>query len=232
MAQPLMPKATAVWLVDNTTLTFEQIAAFCELHLLEVQAIADGDVATGIVGLDPMANGQLTGEEIERCQKDPGVRLQLAEQVEVPEQKGRRARYTPVSKRGDKPDAIAWILRNCPDISDAQISKLIGTTKSTIVAIRDRTHWNSTNIKPNDPVLLGLCSQTHLNAAIDKARAAAERAAKRAGKTLPPRVDEPVDEPADEPAAASGEPATETGTEPLPAPAEPVETPAAEADKA
>ena len=229
MVQPLMPKATAVWLVDNTTLTFEQIATFCELHLLEVQAIADGDVATGIVGLDPTTNGQLTAEEIERCQQDPGVRLQLAKQVEVPEQKGRSARYTPVSKRGDKPDAIAWIQRNCPDISDAQISKLIGTTKSTIVAVRDRTHWNSTNIKPNDPVLLGLCSQTHLNAAIDKARVAAERAAKRAGKPLPQRADEQADESAT--ASPLDEPAEETGTEPVPAPAEPAETPAAEADK-
>ncbi|MFQ5786060.1 MAG: DUF1013 domain-containing protein [Alphaproteobacteria bacterium] len=172
MAQPLMPKATAVWLVDNTTLTFDQIADFCEMHSLEVQAIADGEVAVGIVGLDPVANGQVTREEIERCQADPSARLVMTEARELPAVKGRKTRYTPVSKRGDKPDAIAWFLRSHPELTDPQITKLIGTTKNTIRAVRDHTHWNSPNIKPRDPVLLGLCSQTELNAAI--ARAAKE----------------------------------------------------------
>lgn len=195
MAQPLMPKATAVWLVDNTTLTFEQIADFCGMHVLEVQAIADGEVASGLVGLDPIANGQLTREEIERCQADPNARLQMRKPLDVPKPKGRKARYTPVSKRGDKPDAIAWLLRHHPELSDGQISKLIGTTKNTINAVRERTHWNSANIKPRDPVLLGLCTQKDLNAAI--ARAEAE------GRGTPAAEDDA--EPKTETAAASPE---------------------------
>ncbi len=170
MAQPLMPKATAVWLVDNTTLTFEQIADFCGMHVLEVQAIADGEVASGLVGLDPIANGQIDREDLERCQADPSARLKMRKPRDVPKPKGRKARYTPVSKRGDKPDAIAWLLRNHPELTDGQIGKLIGTTKNTINAVRDRTHWNSSNIKARDPVLLGLCSQRDLNAAIERAR--------------------------------------------------------------
>ncbi len=196
MAQPLMPKATAVWLVDNTTLTFEQIADFCGMHVLEVQAIADGEVASGLVGLDPIANGQLTREEIERCQADPSARLQMRKPLDVPKPKGRKARYTPVSKRGDKPDAIAWLLRHHPELSDGQISKLIGTTKNTINAVRDRTHWNSANIKPRDPVLLGLCAQKDLNAAI--ARAQAE------GRGKPAAEDDPEAK-AEQPAASSPE---------------------------
>jgi hypothetical protein len=176
-----MPKATAVWLVDNTSLTFEQIADFCHMHLLEVQAIADGEVATGIVGLDPVANGQIDREEIVRCTQDPNARLVMNKPRDLPAVKGRRTRYTPVSKRGDKPDAISFLLRNHPELSEMQISKLLGTTKSTIRAIRDRTHWNSVNIKPRDPVLLGLCSQTDLNAAV--AHAASEG---RPGKSDPP----------------------------------------------
>lgn len=183
MSQPLMPKATAVWLVDNTSLTFEQIAHFCEMHVLEVQAIADGEVAAGIVGLDPVVNGQIDRAEIERCTKDPSARLVMNKPRDLPAVKGRRTRYTPVSKRGDKPDAIAYVLRNHPELTEAQISKLLGTTKATIRAIRDRTHWNSVNIKPRDPVLLGLCSQTDLNAAV--ARAAGEG---RSAKTDPPAV--------------------------------------------
>lgn len=177
MAHPLMPKATAVWLIENTTLSFEQIADFCGLHPLEVQGIADGEVAVGIVGLDPIANGQLSREEIERCEKDPTARLRMLKQdIPMPAPRTKGPRYTPVSKRQDKPDAIAWLLRHHPELSDAQISKLIGTTKQTIAAVRDRTHWNSPNLRPRDPVLLGLCSQSDLNNAIAKARKALEKA--------------------------------------------------------
>jgi hypothetical protein len=170
MPAPLMPKATAVWLVENTSLTFEQIADFCSLHPLEVQAIADGEVAVQMQGLDPVANGQTTAEEIERCQADPEARLQLSEQA-IPEQfvKHKGPRYTPISKRQDKPDAIMYLLRSHPELSDGQISKLIGTTKPTIAAVRDRTHWNSPNIKPRHPVSLGLCTMEELDRAIARA---------------------------------------------------------------
>ncbi len=170
MATPLMPKATAVWLVENTSLSFEQIADFCGLHRLEVQGIADGEVATGIRGLDPIANGQLTKEELERCQADPTAKLALAKQdLPQPAKRTKGPRYTPVAKRQDKPDGVAWLLRHHPELSDAQVGKLIGTTKNTIAAVRDRTHWNSANIRPRDPVLLGLCSQSELNATVEKA---------------------------------------------------------------
>jgi hypothetical protein len=162
-----MPKATAVWLVENTALSFDQIAAFCGLHKLEVQAIADGEVAVGMVGLDPVANGQLTKEEIERCEQDPAARLRLLLQdlpQPVPRSKG--PRYTPVTKRGDKPDAIAWLLKTHPELSDAQVCRLIGTTKPTIQAVRDKTHWNAQNIKPRHPVQLGLCTQRELDEAL------------------------------------------------------------------
>jgi uncharacterized protein len=170
MATPLMPKATAVWLVENTSLTFEQIADFCGLHALEVQAIADGEVAVQMQGLDPVANGQTSTAEIERCQKDPEARLKLSPEA-IPELfvKHRGPRYTPIAKRQDKPDALSWLLKNHPELTDAQISKLIGTTKPTIAAIRDRTHWNSPNIKPRHPVSLGLCTMAELDAAIAKA---------------------------------------------------------------
>jgi hypothetical protein len=166
-----MPKATAVWLVENTSLTFDQIADFCELHPLEVQAIADGEVAIQMQGLDPVANGQTTAEEIERCQTDPETRLKLSPQA-VPQQfiKHKGPRYTPISKRQDKPDAISYLLRTHPELSDAQISKLIGTTKPTIAAVRDRTHWNSTNIKPSHPVSLGLCTMEELDQAVARAQ--------------------------------------------------------------
>lgn len=164
---PLMPKATAVWLVENTGLTFEQIAEFCGMHMLEVQGIADGEVAGGIMGVDPLTTGQLTREEIERAEKDPKAKLQLATTArQYIQTKTKGGRYTPVAKRGDKPDAIAWIIKNFPALSDAQIVKLIGTTKSTIKSVREKSHWNSASIKPRDPVLLGLCSQTHLDAAV------------------------------------------------------------------
>ena len=172
MAAPLMPKATAVWLVENTSLTFEQIADFCELHPLEIQAIADGEVANQMQGLDPVANGQTTTEEITRCQADPDARLVLSPQAMPPQifrHKG--PRYTPIAKRQDKPDAIAFLLRSHPELSEAQITKLIGTTKPTIAAVRDRTHWNSPNIKPRHPVGLGLCTLEELEDAVRRARA-------------------------------------------------------------
>lgn len=170
MALPLMPKATAVWLVENSTLSFEQIASFCGMHALEVQAIADGEVAVGIVGLDPVANGQLTREEIERCEKDENVYLRLSSVPDLALQKVKGARYTPVSKRQDKPDAIAWLLKHHPELSDAQLCKLIGTTKDTIAKVRDRSHWNAANIKPRNPVTLGLCSEPDLEKAVIIAR--------------------------------------------------------------
>ena len=179
MAELLMPKATAVWLIDNTTLTFDQIAAFCDLHPLEVQGIADGEVAVGIRGLDPVANGQVSREEIRRCEEDSSQRLEaIGPAAEVP-QRTRRARYTPVSKRQDRPNAIAWLLKNYDELSDAQISKLLGTTKATITAVRERTHWNTPNITPQDPILLGICTEAELLDAVRKARARAERAAAR-----------------------------------------------------
>lgn len=169
MTEPLMPMATGVWLVDNTSLSFSQIAKFCGLHELEVQGIADEQVAINIVGLDPVSNGQLIWAEIERCQKDVKATLQIIVDDVPAKTRSGGARYTPVSKRQDKPDAIAWLIRNHPEVTDPQISKLIGTTKPTIMAIRDRTHWNMSNIKPLDPVLLGLCKQIELDAAVKKA---------------------------------------------------------------
>jgi hypothetical protein len=163
-----MPQATASWLVDNTALTFEQIAEFCGLHILEVQAIADDTAATKLTGRDPIRAGELTQEEIDRGQDDPDYRLHMHKE---PDQTRRTKgpRYTPVSKRQDKPDGIAWIIRNHPEISDGAIGKLIGTTRSTIAAIRDRSHWNIANIQPKDPVTLGLCSQRELDAIVAKA---------------------------------------------------------------
>jgi len=170
MAQPkpLMPHATATWLVDNTGLSFDQIAEFCGLHILEVQAMADDLASSKYTGRDPVHSGELTQQEIERGQADPAYVLQMQKApVEVTRTKG--PRYTPVSKRQDKPDGIAWILRSHPEISDAQISKLIGTTRNTITAIRERSHWNIQNIQPKDPVTLGLCSQRELDAVVAKA---------------------------------------------------------------
>jgi hypothetical protein len=172
---PLMPKATAVWMVDNTTLSFRQIADFCGLHELEVAGIADGEVAIGIKGLDPVANNQLTEDEIKRCEADPVARLKLIKREIAPPQKRRGPRYTPVSKRQDRPSAIAWLVRYHPELEDSQIGKLVGTTKPTIQSIRNRTHWNIASIQPVDPVALGLCKQMELDAAVRKA---AEKKAK------------------------------------------------------
>lgn len=172
MAHPLMPKATAVWLVENTALTFEQISEFCGLHVMEVQAIADGEVVTGMQGLDPLAGGELTQEELDRCAGDPKARMEMAKPgIPLPKARQKGARYTPVSKRQDRPDAISWLLRSHPELSDAQISKLIGTTKPTINAIRERSHWNMPNIKPQNPVNLGLCSAADLEKVVSVARA-------------------------------------------------------------
>jgi hypothetical protein len=174
-----MPKATAVWLVENTALSFDQVAEFCKLHPLEVKAIADGDAAQGIKGLDPIQTGQLTREEIDKGVADPAYRLKIADQkVRIPEAKRKKGpRYTPVSRRQDRPNAILWLVRNHPELKDSQVMRLVGTTKSTIQAIRDRTHWNAQNLQPLDPVTLGLCSQIDLD--LEVSRAAKE-------KPLPP----------------------------------------------
>ncbi|MEX0752936.1 MAG: cell cycle transcriptional regulator TrcR [Xanthobacteraceae bacterium] len=171
MDAPLMPKATAVWLVENTALSFDQIADFCNLHPLEVKAIADGDAAQGIKGMDPLQTGQLTREEIAKAEADPKYRLKLLEaKVRLPEtQRKKGPRYTPVSRRQDRPNAILWLVRNHPELKDAAIMRLVGTTKSTIQSIRDRTHWNATSLSPLDPVTLSLCSQTDLDHEVARA---------------------------------------------------------------
>lgn len=187
MATLLMPKATAVWLVDNTQLTFDQIADFCRLHPLEVKGIADGEVAAGIKGYDPVVAGQLTREELDRAVRDPEYRMHVAEpKVRVPEMKRTKGpRYTPVSKRQDRPNAILWLLKNHPELKDAQIMRLVGTTKTTILSVKERTHWNATNLAPMDPVMLGLCSQLDLDFEVH--RAAKERPAPaETGATLLP----------------------------------------------
>ena len=204
MAQPLMPKATAVWLVENTTLTFEQIAEFCSLHPLEIQAIADGDVAVGMHGADPVKGGFISQEELDRCQANTRAKLKMLKAtLPQPKARGKGARYTPVSKRQDRPDAIAWLLKHHPEMIDAQIARLIGTTKSTIKSIRDREHWNISNIKPQSPVGLGLCTEAELVKMVTTARKKAERArlaeekeAKRLGKAAPAPA--PVAEPKEE----------------------------------
>ena len=170
MAKPIMARATAVWLVDNTTLTFKQIADFVEMHELEVQGIADGDVATGVKGFDPIANNQLDASDIEAAEADPLHKLKLKfNPAAVGEEKRRGPRYTPLSKRQDRPASIYWLVKFHPELTDGQISRLVGTTKPTIQAIRDRTHWNMPNIQPIDPVALGLCKQSELDAAVQKA---------------------------------------------------------------
>lgn len=178
----LMPKATAVWLVENTSLGFDQIAEFCKLHPLEVKAIADGEAAVTIKGLDPVSTGQLTREEIERGQANPKYKLKMADpKVRVPTQKRKGPRYTPVSRRQDRPNAVLWLLRNHPELKDAQIMRLVGTTKPTIDSIRNRTHWNANSLQPLDPVTLGLCSQIDLDFEVEKA-----------AKTAPPREEQPA----------------------------------------
>ena len=171
MTEILMPKATAVWLVDNTSLTFEQIADFCGLHPLEVKGIADGEVARDIRGADPIANGQLSREELDAAQENPKYRMkaQKSRHAELLKPVKKAPRYTPVSRRQNRPDAIAWFLRNHPEITDAQVSRILGTTKATIDQVRNRTHWNANNIKPVDPVTLGLATQMELDAVVRKA---------------------------------------------------------------
>jgi hypothetical protein len=225
--KPLMPKATAVWLVDNTGLTFEQIADFCGLHPLEVKGIADDDVAKGIKGQDPVTSGQLTRDQISEAEKDPKKRLKMmTPKHKMPGVRLKRApRYTPVSKRHDKPDAVYWIIRNHPEFADADIIKLIGTTKATIQKIRERSHWNATNIKAVDPVTLGLCSQLELDLAVTRASIKHERALKRAAKkgaTLKP-VSETLAPVAEAGAEAGAEPAAEPAAPEKPtAPAAPL----------
>jgi hypothetical protein len=186
MAQLLMPKATAVWLVDNTALTFDQIAHFCHLHPLEVRAIADGEAAQGIKGMDPVTSGQLTRDEIARGEGDANYRLKLLEsKVRVPEAKRKGPRYTPLSKRQDRPNAILWLVKNHPELKDAQISRLVGTTKSTIEQIRNRSHWNSASLAPMDPVTLGLCSQIDLDLEVSRASSGRAPAAPTGDTLLP-----------------------------------------------
>ena len=190
MAKLLMPKATAVWLIDNTGLTFDQIGDFCGLHELEVQALADGEVAPGMHGIDPIQSGQLTKEEIARCEADPMANLELAKSdIPQPVIRHKGPRYTPVSKRADKPDGIAWLIKHHPELADAQINRLIGTTKPTVNAVRERTHWNSANIRPRSPMELGLCSQTDLSIEIDKAIKAGRQPLEQ--PIIEPLMDEP-----------------------------------------
>ena len=190
MSLPLMPKATAVWLIEKTALTFTQIADFCGMHPLEIQAIADGEVAQGIVGYDPVANIQVTAADIKRCEADPNGRLKLIASTLPPPKRQRGARYTPVAKRNDRPDGIAFLLRNSPQLTEAQVGKLMGTTKETIQKVRDRSHWNSANIKPRDPVILGLCSQGDLNAAVASANERLQREGRTVPLPPPPEADE------------------------------------------
>ena len=186
MSEILMPKATAVWLVDNTSLSFEQIADFCGLHFLEVKGIADGEVARDIRGADPIANGQLTREELDKAEGSTTYRMvaQKSRHAELLKPNKKAPRYTPVSRRQDRPDAIAWFVKNHPEVTDAQISKLLGTTKSTIEQVRSRQHWNTANIKPVDPVTLGLIGQIELDAAVKKAADAKRKQAEKLGIPL------------------------------------------------
>jgi hypothetical protein len=205
MTEILMPKATAVWLVDNTSLTFEQIADFCGLHPLEVKGIADGEVARDIRGADPIANGQLSREELDKAQSDQSYRMkaQKSRHAELLKPVKKAPRYTPVSRRQDRPDAIAWFLRNHPEVPDSQVARLLGTTKATIDQVRNRTHWNSPNIKPVDPVTLGLATQLELDAVVrkaadKKAKDDARRGVDTEGPTLRPASETGVYEEAEE----------------------------------
>ena len=201
MTDILMPKATAVWLVDNTSLAFEQIADFCGLHPLEVKGIADGEVARDIRGADPIANGQLTREELDKAQDNPKylMKAQKSRHAELLKPIKKAPRYTPVSRRQDRPDAIAWFVRNHPEVTDAQVSKMLGTTKATIDQVRDRTHWNSPNIKPVDPVTLGLVTQLELDALV---KVAAEKKAKDDARKSAQRPEGPTLRPAGDASAA------------------------------
>ncbi len=246
MPHPLMPKATAVWLVDNTSLSFDQIAAFCGLHSLEIQGIADGEVAVGIVGRDPISNGELTREEIDRCEADGAARLEMLEPEIDLQKRHSGPRYTPLSKRQNRPDAISWLIKFHPELTDAQICRLVGTTKPTVVSVRERTHWNMPNLKPQDPVSLGMCNQTELDEAVQSAarriqrkedrerraaakaereRAAADKAAQDAAiaaaatGTSDPTPAAPAPEPVPAaPAPTAAEPAKPTPAEEAPLP--------------
>jgi hypothetical protein len=184
MNLPLMPKATAIWLVENTSLSFKQIANFCGMHELEIKGIADGEVGAGIKGLNPITNKQLTKEEIERCSNDTETDLQIIvnEVSTKTEQSKKKKKYTPLSKRQDRPDAVYWLIRNHPELKDSQVARLVGSTKSTIDAIRNRAHWNMANIRPQDPIGLGLCRQIELDEAIAKAERSLKRAEKKKEK--------------------------------------------------
>jgi uncharacterized protein len=217
MTRPLMPKATAVWLVENSVLTFQQIAEFSGLHMLEIQAIADGEVAVGMQGLDPIRSGEVDGDLLKKCEADPDARLEITKAAadHAKQQRKKKGRYTPVSKRQDRPDAIAWLLKNYPELTDAQIGKLVGTTKPTINAVRERTHWNTPNITAQNPVSLGLCNSADLEKVISVARARAgtvaassapveaenetgaevEAAVAPEAEILEPAIDEPVSTP-------------------------------------
>ncbi len=216
MTDILMPKATAVWLIDNTALTFAQVADFCSLHPLEVKGIADGDVAAGVRGLDPISGGQLIRDEIEKAEADPDYRMKavVPKHAEKMQQKRKGPNYTPVSRRQNRPDAIAWIVRNHPEVSDAQISRLIGTTKPTIVSVRERSHWNASQIKPVDPVSVGLCTQIDLDAVVKKA-AEKKRIADEKNGIVPDQEETDVLAPAEEeaPETIAAEPLGEVDAE-------------------
>jgi hypothetical protein len=213
MTEILMPKATAVWLVDNTSLTFDQIADFCGLHPLEVKGIADGEVARDIRGADPIANGQLNREELDRAENDAKYRMkaQKSRHAEYLKPQKKAPKYTPVSRRQDRPDAIAWFVRNHPEVADSQVAKLLGTTKATIDQVRNRTHWNSANIKPVDPVTLGLATQLELDAVVKKAAEKKARDDARRGIAEP---EGPTLAPASETGVLDDEPETEAHEEP------------------
>ena len=228
MSLPLMPKATAVWLVENTALSFDQIADFTGMHELEVQAIADGEVAVGIVGVNPVTNGQLTQEELDRAQTDPKNKLKMNKSdIPIPRARAKGARYTPVSKRQDRPDAISWLLKHHADLTDAQLSRLIGTTKPTILSVRDRSHWNAANIKPQNPVTLGLCTEAELEKAVIIAQRRASNAAKAKTREANRRERE-----AKAAAVAAEAAASAAAAPPAPAPDEQTSTPVAPAPAA
>lgn len=192
MKLPLMPKATAIWLVDNTSLSFKQIGDFCGMHELEIKGIADGEVGVGIKGLNPVTSGQLTKEEIERCAKDEDKNLEIIvnEISTRTEQSKKKKKYTPLSKRQDRPDAVYWLIRNHPELKDSQVARLVGSTKSTIDAIRNRTHWNMINVRPQDPIGLGLCKQIELDEALEKSERSLKRAEKKKEKEEKQRIAE------------------------------------------
>ena len=180
---PLMPKATAVWLVENTSLSFRQIANFCNLHEVEVQGIADGEVAKGIKAYNPILAGQLTREEIEISSKDENRPLELLKkEIDITKKERKKARYIPLSKRQDRPDAVLWLIKNCPELLDAQIARLIGTTKNTVIAIKKRTYWNFNDLSPKDPIATNLCSQLDLEKALEKAKRRIKREEKKINK--------------------------------------------------